>query len=69
MPPARSAVGGCPADPPGNADEGAVRMLIDLEMDGPLATVTLNRPEKYNALTLEMRVRLAEVCERVTTRR
>ncbi|SDH45039.1 enoyl-CoA hydratase/isomerase family protein [Roseospirillum parvum] len=34
--------------------------LIDLTRDGPLATVTLNRPERLNALTLPMWQGLAE---------
>ncbi|MEZ5818815.1 MAG: enoyl-CoA hydratase [Hyphomicrobiaceae bacterium] len=31
--------------------------------DGPVMTVTLNRPEKYNALTFAMYARVAELCE------
>jgi len=31
--------------------------------DGPVMTVTLNRPEKYNALTFGMYSRLAEICD------
>jgi 2-(1,2-epoxy-1,2-dihydrophenyl)acetyl-CoA isomerase len=30
-------------------------MSIDLTIDGPVATIVLNRPEKLNALTFEMR--------------
>jgi len=32
--------------------------------DGAVMTITLNRPEKYNALTFGMYARLAELCER-----
>jgi 2-(1,2-epoxy-1,2-dihydrophenyl)acetyl-CoA isomerase len=33
-------------------------MAVDLSIDGAVATITLNRPEKRNALTLEMREQL-----------
>jgi enoyl-CoA hydratase len=36
---------------------------ILVERDGPVMTITLNRPEKYNALTFAMYARLAEICE------
>ncbi len=36
-------------------------MAVELEIRGSVATVTLNRPEKLNALTEAMKVRLAEV--------
>lgn len=35
--------------------------------DGPVLTVTLNRPEKFNALTFEMYARIAEICRSVPT--
>ncbi len=35
---------------------------ILLTRDGAVATITLNRPEKYNALTFGMYQRLAEIC-------
>ncbi len=40
---------------------------ILVDQDGLVMTVTLNRPEKYNALTFEMYARLAEVCETLPT--
>ncbi len=36
---------------------------ILVERDGPVMTITLNRPEKYNALTFAMYARLAELAE------
>src|SRR5580693_1193834 len=35
-------------------------MPVDLTIDGAVATVTLNRPEKLNALTIEMRQQLRD---------
>lgn len=35
--------------------------------DGPVLTVTLNRPEKFNALTFEMYARIGELCRNVPT--
>jgi enoyl-CoA hydratase len=35
---------------------------ILVDRDGPVMTVTLNRPEKFNALTFGMYARIAEVC-------
>src|SRR2546430_2333386 len=40
-------------------------MSIELTTDGPIATVTINRPEKKNAMLLAMRDALADVCERI----
>ena len=37
--------------------------MIELEKEGGLWTLTINRPEKANSLTREMLVRLAEVAE------
>ena len=39
--------------------------LIQVEHDGPAALVTLNRPEKRNALSIELRIALAEALEAV----
>lgn len=36
---------------------------ILLTRDGPVMTITLNRPAKYNALTFAMYARLAEICD------
>ena len=40
-------------------------MSVDLAIDGAIATITLNRPEKKNALTVEMREALIEHFQRV----
>jgi len=40
-------------------------MSIEFSTDGAVATVTLNRPEKKNAMLLAMRDALADVCERI----
>ncbi len=37
--------------------------MIDLQRDGDVWTVTINRPDKAGALTREMLVRLAEIAE------
>ncbi|HEY1592451.1 MAG TPA: enoyl-CoA hydratase/isomerase family protein [Solirubrobacteraceae bacterium] len=37
--------------------------LVLIERDGPAALVTLNRPEKRNALSIELRLALAEALE------
>jgi enoyl-CoA hydratase/carnithine racemase len=39
------------------------RDLVLIDRDGPAALVTLNRPEKRNALSIEVRVALAEALE------
>ena len=43
-------------------------MSIELQTDGAVATVTLNRPEKKNAMLLAMRDALADVCEQLNDR-
>jgi 2-(1,2-epoxy-1,2-dihydrophenyl)acetyl-CoA isomerase len=40
-------------------------MSIIFSADGPIATITLNRPEKKNAMLLAMRDGLADVCEQI----
>jgi 2-(1,2-epoxy-1,2-dihydrophenyl)acetyl-CoA isomerase len=40
-------------------------MSVDLTIDGAVATIVLNRPEKLNALTVEMRETLAEMFVRL----
>jgi 2-(1,2-epoxy-1,2-dihydrophenyl)acetyl-CoA isomerase len=40
-------------------------MPVDLEIDGSVATVVLNRPEKLNALTAEMRQSLCDIFQRL----
>ena len=37
--------------------------LVLIERDGPAALVTLNRPENRNALSIELRLALAEALE------
>ena len=37
--------------------------MIELEKEGGLWIVTINRPEKANSLTREMLLRLAEIAE------
>jgi enoyl-CoA hydratase len=41
--------------------------MIELEKEGGLWVVTINRPEKANSLTREMLVRLAEIAEEATS--
>ena len=38
---------------------------VTFETDGPLATLTFNRPEARNAMTWEMYQSLFDACERV----
>jgi enoyl-CoA hydratase/carnithine racemase len=45
--------------------EGAERPEVLVERDGPVLTLTFNRPEARNALTWGMYERLAEVCDQV----
>ena len=40
-------------------------MSVDLAIAGAIATITLNRPEKKNALTVEMRESLIAHFQRV----
>jgi 2-(1,2-epoxy-1,2-dihydrophenyl)acetyl-CoA isomerase len=40
-------------------------MSVDLKIDGAVATIVLNRPEKLNALTVEMRESLSEMLVRL----
>lgn len=41
--------------------------MIELEKEGGLWVVTINRPEKANSLTREMLLRLAEIAEEATS--
>src|SRR5271163_913195 len=50
---------GCTAQNGGNA------MSVELIIEGAVAKVVLNRPDKLNALTREMRVQLREHFERL----
>jgi enoyl-CoA hydratase/carnithine racemase len=43
------------------------RKLVTLEVDGPIAVITNNRPEKHNAMSDEMDARLWEVLTEVHT--
>jgi 2-(1,2-epoxy-1,2-dihydrophenyl)acetyl-CoA isomerase len=40
-------------------------MSIELSTDGAVATITINRPEKKNALILSMRSALADACDQI----
>ena len=41
--------------------------LVLVEVADPIATITLNRPEKRNAMNDEMRNELIEALERITS--
>ena len=43
--------------------------MIDVDRNGPIWTVTLNRPKKANALTAEMLSDLADACAAATQAR
>lgn len=43
-------------------------MSIEWQTDGAVALITLNRPEKKNAMLLAMRDSLAELCEQINDR-
>src|SRR5258706_3553667 len=45
-----------------------VAVSIELQTDGAVAVVTLNRPEKKNAMLLAMRDSLADLCEQINDR-
>ena len=47
--------------------ENAVSPLVMLDIDAPLATVRLNRPEKRNALSSEMLIQLGEALEKIAS--
>ena len=51
--------------PPTTLSEDEVRNLVRLEIDGPIAVITNNRPEKHNAMSDEMDRRLWEVLAEV----
>jgi enoyl-CoA hydratase/carnithine racemase len=40
-------------------------MSVDVEVEGPVATATVNRPQARNAMTMAMYEQLGEFCERV----
>ena len=40
-------------------------MSIEFKVEGGIAVITLNRPEKKNAVLLAMRDQIADLCERV----
>jgi len=40
--------------------------LVQIENNGPVATVRLNRPAKHNALDAEMMIRLADAWDQLS---
>jgi enoyl-CoA hydratase/carnithine racemase len=42
-------------------------LSVDVQIDGSVATVTLNRPEKRNALALEVMIELTDVLREIAT--
>jgi len=54
---------GCWYPPVPHIERQAMTNEVLVARDGAVMTVTLNRPEKYNALTFAMYARLAEICE------
>ena len=47
------------------AEDGSVPMLVDLELRGRIAVVTLNRPERLNAVCFPLRSELMSVLARL----
>lgn len=61
-----------PVAPHGRAaseDSGGPGQDVLVGLDGPVATITLNRPSALNALTIPMKERLLEVLERLGAER